>query len=276
MGLKYEDYVKSQEGNDDALDTEITQAAEQTEVRRNVPDSVVSRFDGKSIDDVLEAYANAERKISEQGDTIGKLRKTSDQLLELQLQAPNTPVGSTDDDPVDEPLTVDALYEDADGVLDRKVAKATKATREELGQELALLRAARTEAALTEQYPKWRADIQDPEFGEWVASSTYRQRLAAAGNSYDMDAATDLLDMWNDHKNRSQEAVATQTRERQLDAATLESSSPEGFEPEETFSRLDLMNKRIAAKRGNREAEDWLRAHSAAIHLAYREERVTD
>lgn len=275
MGLKYEDYVKSEE-NVDEIQDEIKEASEATEIRRNIPDSVRQRFDGKSVDEILEIYANAERKISEQGETIGKLRKTSDQLIELQLHSNNKPAGEDTDDPVEEPLTVDDLYDDADGAITKRVEKATAKQRQEVNDALAELRASKVEAALTTAYPEWRTDVNSSEFNDWVNASSYRQRLMAAGHQYDFDAANDLLSMWNDHKNRSQELEQSRKRERQLDDATLESSSPEGFEPEESYSRSEIMENKIAAKQGNRKAEAWVRKHSAAINLAYAEGRITD
>lgn len=274
MGLRYEDYVKQQNEND-PLQKEIEDAAQATETRREIPDSVVKRFDGKSIEDVLEAYANAENKISEQGQTIGQLRQASDQLLELQLLRNQTPAGDDTTESVP-PLTVDSLYDDPEKAITEVVKRETSEQRKELQVELALLKQERVKANLTEQYPTWSADSKSPEFISWAQESPYRLRLAQAADQFDIDAASDLLELWYAHNGRTQELHQEQERSRQLDEATLESASPEGFEPEEAFSRLDLMQKRIASKQGNREAEEWLRVNGPAINLAYAEGRISD
>jgi hypothetical protein len=56
----------------------------------------------------------------------------------------------------------------------------------------------------------------------------------------------------------------------------LETGSPDAADIEETYSRHDLMEARLAAKRGDLKAERWLKSHSASIADAYEEGRIVD
>ncbi len=58
--------------------------------------------------------------------------------------------------------------------------------------------------------------------------------------------------------------------------AQLEGGTASPHETVQTFSRSELMQKRIDAKRGNPEAESWLRQNREAVAIAYEEGRIVD
>jgi hypothetical protein len=269
---KYADYVKNQ----DNIDSELKDAQNQQN-KRNIPDSVVKRFDGKSLEDVLESYSELQSLNSRQGEDLGKLRKTVDQLLELQSQPVQHSPQVTDDPDVG--ITSDDLYSDPDTAIGKVVEKKSKATAERLErleQALTQREIAVNKQGLETKYNGWEQEIATPEFQNWVQGSSARARLFNAANQYDFAAANDLLELWYDKKGSRQQVQDTAERERQFRDATLESSSPSGVDVVDTYSRSDLMEKRIAAKSGNRQAERWLQAHGNAITTAYREGRLTD
>jgi hypothetical protein len=269
---KYSDYVK-----DDQLDKEI---ADSQAKRKEIPESVLKRFDGKSLDDVLEAYTNLERLNSRQGEEMGNLRKQVDALVELQLQGhiANTSQDDGSDGP-DDPITLDDLYEAPEDAIQRVAKKTSQETNKRVEQlEEALVELDRKEKllALNSKYTNWMDEVQSEPFLEWVKGSSYRTRLALDANNYDFDAANDLLGMWYDHKDIEQTVEKRQKREQDLRNATLESSSPPGVQVPETYSRSELLEKRIAAKRGDQKAERWLQAHADSIAVAYEEGRISN
>lgn len=268
MGLKYADYVKP------TVEQELQDTRQST---RNIPESVARRFDGKSLDDVLESYSELQVLNSRQGEDLGKLRKTVDQLLELQSQTVQ-PQAPAQDTPV-KGITSDDLYTDPDKAVRSVVKDASKETAERLE---------RIEKALTQReisvnmqglevkYKGWEQEIATPEFQNWVQASPARTRLYTSANQYDFASANDLLELWYEKKSSRQTVQNDVERERQFRDATLESSSPAGVDVVETYSRADLLEKRIAAKSGNRQAERWLRERGDSITAAYREGRLTD
>lgn len=266
---KYADYVKQQE----TIESEL----QGTRPKRNIPESVAKRFDGKSLEDVLESYAELQVMNSRQGEDLGKLRKTVDQLLELQSQVVQ-PSPQDTAEPV-KGITTDDLYSDPDQAVRKVVKDESKETAERLArleQALTTREIELNKQALENKYQGWQSEIATAEFQNWVTASPARQRLFNAANQYDFASANDLLELWYEKRGSRQQVQQDVERERQFRDATLESSSPAGVDVVDTFSRSDLMEKRIAAKAGNRQAERWLQAHNAAITAAYREGRLTD
>jgi hypothetical protein len=270
---KYADYVGKQE----TVEQELQSTQVQTR-QRNIPESVTRRFDGKSLEDVLESYAELERLGSRQGEDLGKLRKTVDQLLELQSQYVQ-PQTQTQTQVVETGITTDDLYADPNAAVSRVVKKESKETADRLArveQELSRREVELGMQTLEGKYAGWRNEISTPEFLNWVAASPARSRLAASANSYDFAAANDLLELWYDKKGSISQVNDTAQREQQFRDATLESSSPGQLNVADGYSRADLQEKRIAAKLGNRQAQRYLEAHAAAINQAYAEGRITN
>ena len=59
---------------------------EQTEESKPVP----SKFQGKSVDEILESYQNLEQQYGKQGNELGELRKLADNLIQKNLQESQT------------------------------------------------------------------------------------------------------------------------------------------------------------------------------------------
>jgi hypothetical protein len=127
------------------------------------------------------------------------------------------------------------------------------------------------------KHDDWKDVVETPKFQNWVSDSSYRQRMWEAANKYDFDAAHDLLDAYGDFVGVVDTKQDTE-RTEQLAAASLESASAGAdlSDSTETYSRAKLMQARIAAKTGNREAAEWLSENNPAITQAYADGRVTD
>jgi hypothetical protein len=269
---KYADYKAKQ----DQVTQEL-QAVTQPSKTYEIPDSVKTRFAGKSPEEIMESFAELQRMNSTQAQELGELRKTTTTLLELQSQ-PKTQEPPTPEQP-EKGITVDDLYEDPTAAIGTVVKRSTKETSERveaLEKELASYRANGVVVALEKKYPGWTAEAKKPEFLEWVKQSPVRLKLARAADSYDLDSANDLLELWYERKGVVTQVQDQANREQQFRNASLESSSPVDIEHVPTFSRHELERKKIAAKMGNRDAEAYLKAHGAAIYQAYQEGRITD
>lgn len=269
MALKYADYE-----NKAQLEQELSEA--QAKPQRNIPENVVKRFDGKSVEDVLESYSQLEHAYNSRNDEIGTLRKTVNDLVSLSARS-NSSETQVRKEP-EKPVTVDDLYNDTEGTIGSVVEKKSEKTNERIKQletELQNQKLREQVVGLAARFPKWQEDIQTPAFKEWVNTSTYRQRLASAANAYDFDAANDLLSAWKEHSKSDEQLVQEQRRDSQFRAATLESSGGTFMEASKGFSRNDLQEKRLAAKRGDLVAERWLRANADAIAIAYEEGNLT-
>lgn len=263
--MAYNDYQRNNGINQEIADARANQRQRDAKGR-----FVPERFKGKDINDVIKSYEQLEKLNSRQAQDLGAMRRQVDTLMEAQLrqsspaQAPSKPV------------SVDDLYEDADGVLRRVVKETTSNEINELKDELKQIRLEKKMVELESKFPGWQQKVQDPDFLTWVQDSPYRVRVVQAADQGDFDAAEEILGMYYETSTQAnaeyEERVATQ----QLHDAMLESGGPAPTELVDTYSRVDLMEKRLAAKNGDRVAERWLQAHSDSIAQAYAEGRIVD
>lgn len=267
---KFADYVSKQ---DQEINTEIQESVE----KRNIPESVVKRFDGKSVEDILESYSNLEQEFSRRSNETAELRRTVDSLVNLQLTSSNTP--RQEAAVPSKPITVDDLYADPNSAIKQAVDPLVRESTnrmDSLEKSIGEMNVRARLADLTAKYPEWRSDVQTSEFRSWVTESPARGRLAGTADRGDIDAANDLFELWYSHRNLEQQVSQRVQREQQFNAASLETNSPGTINVAEPVSRSMLMDKRLAAKRGDRTAERWLKAHADSIAIAYEEGRLVD
>lgn len=266
------DYIEK----DKDLESEIQDAAEAQDQRDEDGFKIPDRFRKKTKADIAASYVELEKAYSQQGNDMGTLRQTVDQMLELQSQTQST---SPEQDSTADPVTVDDIYEDADGNIRRVARDEVSNEIDELKTEVQGLKRDKALASLNTKFPDWQTLAQSPEFMNWVRDSDYRARLAVqADQNFDFDAAEVLLGMYYDSNapKQEQEIEPEVDNSQQLRDAMLESTSPPPTELVDTFSRYELMEKRIASKRGDLKAERWLAANAESIANAYAEGRIVD
>lgn len=270
---KIADYVQKQ----DQVTKELEAVASQPAKTSNIPESVKTRFAGKTPEEIMESFAEAQALISRQGQELGELRKTAQILIELQSTTPQQEPAKPAKP--EKRITSDDLYDNPEGTIATVVQKESQKTSERveaLEKELAKRTATEIEVRLESKYKGWKQEIANPEFLDWVKESPIRVQLAVAANNWNEDSANDLLERWYERKGIVRQAQAQVEREQQFRNASLESSSPVDIEQVPTYSRHELEKHRMAAKHGNRTSEAYLKAHGPAITQAYREGRITD
>lgn len=262
---KYSDYVE------DGINAEIADANANQRERDAQGRFVPDRFKGKEITDVIQSYEELEKLNSRQAQDLGAMRKQVDELLEIAQSSGPAQEPS-------KPVSVDDLYEDADGAVRRVVREEASSEIESLKKELADMRLERRLNQIDTKYPDWRTKAQSPEFLEWVKESPYRVRMVQDADAGDFDAAEEVLGMYYELESEAQDTSEQTAAAQQgsLRDAMLESGSPAPTELVETYSRNELMELRLSAKRGDLKAERWLAAHGDAIARAYEEGRIVD
>jgi molybdopterin converting factor small subunit len=161
-------------------------------------------------------------------------------------------------------------------------AKATRALLDqEVGavkEELNQLKQMTTLERFKSEYKTRGIDVdktsQDPEFLEWVEASRYRTRLFNKNvNGLDIEAASDLLDAWEEHIKETsshRQEVSTQNelkRKSALKDAALEKGASTGSSRKKMWSSRDIINMRL-------NDPDKYKAHYDEIMQAYAEDRV--
>jgi hypothetical protein len=270
---RFDDYVKSEDPAPiDELEKEIVDAGANAEERKDGIE-IPERFKGKPVEEVVKSYIELEKLNSRQAQDLGQMRKTVDEILSLELRRGQT---SQDTPENTKPVTVDDLYENPEETIRRVVDKTASTRVEALEKDLAQERFARAKAEFTKQFPKWEEDVHSPELISWIHAKPHRVSLARRADSGDFGAAEELFGTYYDQLEAKQQKQSKEDRKRQVKEASLESSGAAVPDEVEVFNRTKLMDKRLAAKRGNREAINWLQANAERIAIAYEEGRVVD
>lgn len=260
---RYEDYAE------EGINTEIQEAAAEQKARDEKGRYIPERFRDKDISDVIKSYEELEKLNSRQSQDLGSMRKTVDDLLASQASSP-APEPS-------KPVTVDDIYEDPDAALRRVVQEESSSEIEQLKKELQTMRSQARLDQIDRKFPDWRTKAQSSEFVEWVKESPYRARVAQDADAGDFDAAEEILGMYYDESSKAEEPAPTAAEQvDNLQNAMLESASPASADTDDVYSRSELLEVRLAAKRGDMKADRWLKAHANGIALAYEEGRIVD
>lgn len=260
------------EFRNESLEHEIQEAGGNAEARELAAQelTVPDKFRDKSPEDIIKSYQELEKAYGRQAQTVGQLRKAVDQMLEFRDSS-----SSAREEPP-KPLSVDDIYENPDDAVRRVVREETTGKLKEVQEELARTRRELTLKEFEARHPNWRETVKDPAFANWVEERPHRLRLAAAADQYDFDAAEELFGLYEEATAGRRASEESQRRDQQLSQAGLETGSAAPAPKGKTFSRYELMQKRIAANRGNRDAAMWLQSNAEAVQRAYAEGRIVD
>lgn len=256
---KYEDYVKRNQAG--GLDAEIDDAAVQKQARQD---------DATPAINWEERYKELEKLNSRQAQTLGEYRKTIDEyILNPTPARPEVEEES-------QPITVDDLYDDADGAVRRTVDShpAIREARKFMEEQEKRTQQERYQA-FVDKHSDYQDLVADPEFANWVQEDGTRVDLATRANQYDLSAADALFSLYKAEKGLT-EAQKARQRQEELDAASLEDSSAMMPSNPQRFSRSEYVDKLTRAKQGDLEAETWVKRNAPKYREALMNGQVRD
>jgi len=255
--------LQPEEENVDTIENEveeIQQPEEEVEQPQEEP-TVPEKYQGKSLEEVVQMHQEAEKLLGRQSSEVGELRKVVDDYISSQQQsAPQQPVEPEDD--------ID-YFTDPQGAVNRAIAnhpsiKEAQEYTAQYKQQLSL-------ATLNQKHPDMQQILADSQFQDWIKASKVRTRLfVEADQQYDADAADELFTLWKERKSVSKQtaAVEKQARKQQIKAAntgnargTAEKSS------KKIYRRADIIKLM-------RDDPERYQALSPEIMQAYAEGRV--
>ena len=262
----YQDYLQRRDGVGNRIDSELDIAQTNNANRAQPGFQMPDKFANKSPEEIAQSYAELEQLNSRQAQDLGQMRRTVDQLVDLESQRQV-------EAPALDPVTVDDLWEQPQ----EAIARAVNPQISGMQNELQALRQEMAEGRLDKKYENWQQDVRTPEFQTWVSEKPYRQRLVTAAQQNDPDAADELLDMYRDSTTQARTNVENQ-RQNDLSNASLERPGAPSAQSAggDIFSRNELLERKIAAKSGDDTQDRWLKANAENIRLAYAEGRVRD
>lgn len=210
-----------------ALDSAVTtpQAPAPTE-EALLGDDVPDKYRGKTARELLDIITNQESHIGKQGQELGTLRNevgTLSGLVNQSLALRGDGNTSREDVGTEDDLS------DNDFILNPRdaVSKTVKRQTQESEQRLARLEQQAAAIDFGRRHPTAEADLENPQFIEFVHKSKVRQGLAqrafADQRNIDYDAAEELWDLWSDYQGMQPAPQATSDNE----TASQEAASPE-------------------------------------------------
>ena len=221
-----------------------------------------AKYQGKSLQDVVQMHQEAEKALGRQSGEVGELRQVVDQFIQSQTQLtqPNAPQQEPTED-------VD-FFTDPEQAVSKAIENhpSVKQTQE-LNQQL---KAQNALAQLQQKHPDVETIMKDPKFVEWVKGSKIRtQLLAYADQAYDFDSADELFTTW---KERQQVVTQTAEMEKQGRKKAVKAASTgntRGSNPvsKKIYRRADIIKLM-------RTDPDRYQSLSEEILTAYKEGRV--
>jgi len=193
---------------------EIQQEAAEVEQPQPEEPKVPEKYQGKSLEEVVQMHQEAEKLLGRQSSEVGELRKVVDDYISTQTQptAPQQQHVEPEDD-------ID-YFTDPQGAVNRAIENHPKIR--EAQQYTEQYKKQSSLATLQAKHPDMQTILSDPKFAEWIKASKIRTQLfVAADQQYDADSADELFSLWKERKTVAQQTaqVEKQARKQTLKAA---------------------------------------------------------
>ena len=254
-----EENVDTLENEAEEIQQEATAEVEQPQIEEpNLPE----KYQGKSLEEVVQMHQEAEKLLGRQSSEVGELRKVVDDYISSQAQqsAPQQTVEPEDD--------ID-YFTDPQGAVNRAIENHPKIKEAE--EYSSQYKKQASMAMLQSKHPDMQEILNDPKFAEWIKASKIRTQLfVAADQQYDADSADELFTLWKERKTVAQQTatVEKQARKQSLKAANTGNArgSAEGSR-KKVYRRADIIKLM-------KTDPDRYQALSDEIMAAYAEGRV--
>ena len=254
-----------EEGNADQIEqNEVNEIQQEVEVEQPQPEesNLPDKYQGKSLEEVVQMHQEAEKLLGRQSSEVGELRKVVDDYISTQTQqAPQQQHVEPEDD-------ID-YFTDPQAAVNRAIENHPKIREAE--QYTEQYKKQSSLATLQAKHPDMQTILNDPKFAEWIKASKIRTQLfVAADQQYDADSADELFSLWKERKTVAQQTanVEKQARKQSLKAANTGNArgSAEGSR-KKVYRRADIIKLM-------KNDPDRYQALSEEIMAAYAEGRV--
>lgn len=245
-------------GKEDVNTVATTEPVEDNSEVVSSPDlELPEKYQGKSLEDVVQMHQEAEKLASRNGQELGELRRTADEYIKRQLSEPlpsqDAPAGVSFDDVVKDPAKA------VNDIVRNDLAQINERLEQRDREEQAV--------KFHATYPEANQILDNPEFVGWVKESGLRMRLLEQGNAYDFEAAGELMQLYNaTHPAKTAEddkALADKAKAH----ATSKANAGSGSSTRKVYRRADIVKLMT-------EDPERYRELAPEIKKAYAEQRV--
>lgn len=205
--------------------------------------TIPEKYQGKSIEEIVQMHQEAEKLVGRQSSEVGELRKIVDDFVKTQLETQKqSPQAQSEEDE-----GIDFFYDPEQAVrkvIDNhpKIKEAEAYTKQ--AKQASIL------GQLQNKHPDFQEIVQDEAFAEWVKSSNVRTELyLRADQQFDFDSADELLSLWKERRQAvsTTEGIQKVDRQRQAKAAATGTAKGSGEAPSRKIYRradiIELMRK---------------------------------
>ena len=211
----------------DKLDTEDTtvDVEEPVETPEETPQEdtdVPEKYQGKSVEDLVQMHQELEKFSGKQSTEIGDLRGVVDSYIQTQLtnQAPQEQQPAEADDDTD-------FFIDPSAAVNRAIDNHPKIREAQAYTEQYKKQA--TLAQLQQHHPEMENILQDPKFADWIKGSKVRTQLfVQADQQYDYDAAHELFGLWEERNRVVQQTASAEKQARKSQVKSASTGNARG------------------------------------------------
>jgi hypothetical protein len=207
------DQAPEEENVDQIEQNEVNEIQHDVEQPQAEEPSLPEKYQGKSLEEVVQMHQEAEKLLGRQSSEVGELRKVVDDYISSQTQqAPQQQHVEPEDD-------ID-YFTDPQAAVNRAIENHPKIR--EAQQYTEQYKKQSSLATLQAKHPDMQTILGDPKFAEWIKASKIRTQLfVAADQQYDADSADELFTLWKERKTVAQQTanVEKQARKQTLKAA---------------------------------------------------------
>lgn len=216
---------------------------DETEDDETIPKfEIPEKFQGKSLEDIIESYTNLEKEMGRKANEVGELRKLTDDIIKRNLDQPLQAAQKPDKTEVG----FDDLVDDPASAVDKVIENNPRL--KQLEESLARQTGQLAHQQLLAKHPDADDVVGSAEFANWLSESPARARLfQEAHQNLDAELGSDLLSMYKDTRKMSSDeakAIRDEKAASDLKKATVEKGSSERGRPKK-FKRTDLIRLKI-------------------------------
>lgn len=244
----------------DQLDTQDT--VETPEEEQPQQPEVPEKYQGKSVEDLVQMHQELEKFSGKQSTEVGELRKVVDDYIHTQLSTQQAPQQQQqqDDDDDDVDFFVDPKTAVSRAIDNHPKIKEAQAYTQQYKQQATL-------AQLKSSHPEMEQILQDPKFAEWIKGSKVRTQLfVQADQAYDYDAAHELFSLWKDRNQVVQQTAQAERAARKSQVKSANTGNARGTAEgsrRKVYRRADIIKlMRTDPERYQSMSDELLQAYS--------------
>lgn len=213
---------------------ETAEVESKPEEQQEPVSEVPNKYQGKSIEEIVQMHQEAEKLVGRQSSEVGELRKIVDDFIKTKANEANT-------SPNQAATEVD-FFEDPKTAVSNAISNSTEI--KQMKELIAKQRQSEVLTLLSQKHPDYMQVIEDPAFSEWVKGSNVRIELLQRADSYDFDAADELLSFWKDRKEFVSKAQSVNDKDRDMQRKAATTGGKGSGEPSsrKIYRRTDIVN----------------------------------